>query len=673
MAGADAPIVISDCRGGQNGADPPHAIGPTQVVFVRDVEWHRATLARKRRGSRLIERDTGSALPTNVKFSTLAGAVAPNATNGYGVVLQAADLSAWYGWGYGVPASDFSTVGAADTPASESCLVFFNGKWVAAYDSSVDRLHYLGVGGGNSYRVGLAAPSAPVITETAGAATDLRKYRGVLYYSGSGARSEPSAETAVKTLAAERATAGAPLLGGVPPELYDRWELQVATDDDNYATWWVVGNAAATVDIVDNNATIFGVLEPAPELGLFEPPHSAKYLVVDDNRLLMAGAYEAAATPDTAKLQQRVWFTPVLGDRDQGDDERIPDTASGQKNWVDIDGGDGGGDIMGFGPPTLGDVLVFKRRQIWRLIRTGNLLSPYIPRAVSKSAGSFGYRTICAGEDANGHPCVYFAGSRGPYRVGSQGVEYLGRSLEDLWPRVNQYGNAHTSQHAVFYQDRGQYWLWVSLDGETVPTTLLVLTVATGGWSLYTGLLNRALCSAILPRFINEANKGITTSTVFTAPFVPYCCPNTNGSILECDGINPGTGAALDTDGETYSGSGTVWTNGTTYRAYLQTGPLDTRTLDGRAAVVEGSVFAEAASGVSIAVGAIPNYDLTKIVSATVVLTASGSETQVLKRLDGLKFGDAKAVQLQIGDSTETASQWVIHAVQARLKGGADR
>jgi hypothetical protein len=513
------------------------------------------------------------------------------------------------------------------------------------------------------------------VVKAAGAITDTRKYRAVVcVLSGSAylLRSEPSTETAAQGLVAQQASNSAP--GAAPAaEAYTSWELQGATVLDNYATWWVLGTAGAAVAIVDNSTSLFG-LTPAPELGLHEPPISVKYLQPDDNRLLMAGSYQN--TTDAVQ-QSRVWFTPVLGDLDIGDDQRIPDTVSGQTNWVDVDAGDDGGEITGFGPGTLGDVLVFKRAQLWRLIRTGNVAAPYIPRPINKSVGTFGYRTVKAGEDAQGQPCVYFAGQRGPYRVGVGGVEYLGHTVEDVWSRVNQFSSLHYSQHAVYYPDKGQYWLFVSVDGGTVPTVLLVYTVASGGWATYTGMIATATASALLPRAIQEPNKGVTIPLggphpAETAAWVPYVATNTNGQIAECDAINPNTGVALDTDLETWSSGSSTWIDGTTYAASITTAPL-AKHVAGRLTVTEGALFADAASGVSVSVGLIPDYDTARTRTASVSLTAEGSGTRILKRIDGCQYAGAKAMQATVGDAAAVASQWTVHALELRLRLEADR
>lgn len=655
MASKDSPVLIDDCSGGQNAAMPPHMVAKNQCAAAVNVEWFRGSVARKRRGSRLVERDAGSALPTTKKFSTIAGSYRTADTD-IALVVEAADLSEWYRWGEG--SWDFTPFTPIDTQATNACVVFFGSRIVAAYKSSVDRLHWLDVPPG--FRVGFAPPATPTIVETAGAVTDNRKYRAAfIATSADGGRSEPSTETAVKTLIGERATATAP---GANPglEIYNQWELQVASDDDNYATWWVVGQAALISDIVDNNASLLN-LEVAPQLGLFEPPHSAKFLMVDDNRLLLAGAHEST----DEIMQQRVWFTPVLGDMDEGDDARIPNSTT-QRNWVDLNAGDDGGAITGFAPATLGDVLVFKRTQLWRMTRTGNIDAPYIPRLIDPVYGTFGYRTVCAGQDAAGGPCVYFASARGPVRFGLNGPEYLGAAIEDVWATVNTHGNVYTSQHGVYYADRGQYWLWVSTNAATVPDTLLIFTVATGGWARYTGAIAAALSSALLPRYVTEPNKGVSLTISLVAPRVPYCCPNTNGQIVECDAINPSTGVALDTDLETYSGSAGVWSDGTPYQAYVTTTPIPPKTLDGFMTVQDVTVEADAAAGVTLSVSLVRDHGAeTRTFSTS--LAADGTETRVIRRVEGAATAGARAVAVTLGDASAVASQWNLLRAQLRV------
>ena len=151
---------------------------------------------------------------------------------------------------------------------------------------------------------------------------------------------------------------------------------------------------------------------------------AGKFLLTDDNRLLVGGTWH--------EPNDRVYFTPVLGSLDQGDDERYVDTAT-QKNWVSLTTKNGGR-ITGMGGPVQnGLIYVFKYRQIWRLSPTGEVTAPYLVRKVSNTVGCIRHRTIIMGEDATGNAALYFLSHRGPFRISVDGIEYLGRDIEDRW------------------------------------------------------------------------------------------------------------------------------------------------------------------------------------------------------------------------------------------------
>ncbi|HEX5010212.1 MAG TPA: hypothetical protein VFY71_07410, partial [Planctomycetota bacterium] len=114
------------------------------------------------------------------------------------------------------------------------------------------------------------------------------------------------------------------------------------------------------------------------------------------------------------------------------------------------------------------------------------------------------------------------------------------------------------------------------------------------------------------------------------------------------------------------------WSDGTAFQASVTLPPL-VKPCDGTVEVVEASVFADAASGVSVSVGLIPDYDSTKTRTASVSIAAAGSEARVMRRVDGAQMGEARAMQVSIGDASAVASQWTLHALQVRTKRGATR
>ena len=168
-------------------------------------------------------------------------------------------------------------------------------------------------------------------------------------------------------------------------------------------------------------------------MGANAPLPSAKYLLVDEARLLLAGWWPTAPV-GTNSYESRVWWTPILYDPSQvANDEHLNLFLN---PYIDFDPGDGG-EILGLGGPLFDCPYVFKFNRIYKMVRTGLPDAPYRPVTITKSCGCIHQRTIVRGEDENGAEALYFLSKRGPYRIGAQGLQYLGRDIEDLWKKVN--------------------------------------------------------------------------------------------------------------------------------------------------------------------------------------------------------------------------------------------
>ena len=185
------------------------------------------------------------------------------------------------------------------------------------------------------------------------------------------------------------------------------WLIFVSTDDRLYFLLATVAVGTPTYDDNTDPDDASGG-EPIPLVGANTVPVSAKYGLVDGNRMLMAGAWEST-------YSSRVWFTPRMGASDYADDERVPDTVDNQ-NWVDINEKDGDY-ITGLGGPIQGMPIVFKNRSIYKLRPTLDDENPYAPLLISNSVGCIRQQTIVMAEDENGDPALYFQSHRGPYRL----------------------------------------------------------------------------------------------------------------------------------------------------------------------------------------------------------------------------------------------------------------
>jgi len=627
QSGALSVLTIATLRGGRNGADPPDALPEVQCVAAFNVDWYRATLARKRGGSDAINLTGGTNWTGTLSsmFRHVPGAI-EGASELWAVDDEATPLVKRLTGG-----TSWANVTLDDNisgSAQEVNWCSFNGKLFMAYDSAVDRTHVWDPDVSKVRRMGLGVPPAPTGALAAGAVTDTRTYKVAWTRQVGGVtvrRSELSAALS-QTMAAQQTTI---TRGTAPGEGETHWELYVASTDGIYVL--LATTVIATTTAVDNNASLATFTTLAPTVGINTVFPSTRYLSTDGNRLLGAGSWE------TGVQNSRVWFTPVLGDNNIGDDERYVNSVS-RKNYVDLNENDGGY-ITGLSLPLEGSIYVFKYRQIHKLVPTGELTTPYLPYLVSKTVGCIAHKTIQLGEDQNGHPCLYFMSAMGPYRIGDNGLERVGMDLDDLWAGMNLEATTVVA-HAIWYNEQAkrQYWVWFASGTSNVPDSQAVFHSESGtptaqgirgGWSVYTGALASSRASCLF-----SSTLGATMSKALK----PYVAQETANSMYKAD-----TTATSD--------------NTIPFQAYVVTRPY---TLGGEAqrfTVHYPTLTAEVSSGVTITVTISRDYGL-ETKSGTVSLTAAGSETRVRRKAEGAALAGCQAVQFQIGDASAVANSW---------------
>lgn len=330
--------------------------------------------------------------------------------------------------------STWATVTLDDTSGfgRDVMAVHYNGKVFLAYDSSVNRLHVLQ--GGVTRRVGVGAVSKPTIADTgAGAYTATLRYYKVQQAVLSGSVVMASSELSN----AESFTpsgAGTHARVTKPTTVDDATHWRVFGSADG-VTFYALNSytAVGTTTFDDNVApasynTITGIV--APTAGLFVPPPSARFLVSDGVRLLMAGSHETtASTGETTPSTKRVWFTRPLGVTNAGDDEAITQTADA-RYYIDID--DPHNTTITGLAAIAGMVYVFFDRATWRLVPLGIDGTPYRAEQVSGAVGAISQQAICVGSTPDGtDDAVYFVSqTSGLHRISpARGLEWLGRDV----------------------------------------------------------------------------------------------------------------------------------------------------------------------------------------------------------------------------------------------------
>ena len=634
-------IAVSDLRGGRNDTDPPLSLRADQAVEMLNVDQQDTTCARKRGGATSVSLTGGTAFSSSMSslFRHVPGA-SETAAELWGIDTAATPLVKVLKGG-----TSWADVTLDDniTDATPDRINFatLNGKLFIAYASAVNRLHVYDptLATPRVRRVAIAAMAAPTVANTgAGAyAAVLRYYRTrALQLNGTTVvrRSEPSASFSFTPSGAgaaaqvTRATA--------PGEGETHWEVEASTDN---ATFYRLSQVAIATTTYDDSAatTSYSSNTLSDPSGYYASPFgSAKYLLTDGNRLLMAGDWSSA-------INSRVWFTPVLGSSDQGDDERVPNMTA-QKNWVNLNENDGGF-ITALGGPVNGIPIAFKYRQVWKLRPTGDVSAPYLPRKMRDDIGCVTQRAVAVGEDQTGREALYFLSHRGPYRITSDGaVEYLGRDNEVTWRSMNL-GASTQVAHSVYYPDLHQWWLWIATGSSNDPDVKMMFDVQLGqpdaigqirgGWAKHTGDSAGARCSCLFSH---------TLGASMSRDLKPHIGRSSGTVIGKCD----------TTDLDDF---------GTDFQAYATTRPLlTTRDLAHKVGCLEPTVIgtALAASDVTITIA----RDFGKETrSQSISLAPGASETRIIQKVAALEMGEADVLQMTVGDSAANEERWTVDAI----------
>jgi hypothetical protein len=342
------------------------------------------------------------------------------------------------------------------------------------------------------------------------------------------------------------------------------------------------------------------------------------------------GSYTAA------DKQSRIEISAVIGSSDVSDEERIDTTTN---YYIDLDEADSGVPT-GLAGPIDGNFFAFKEKQIWQLVPTGNVSQPYRADAISKTVGAMNQASICRGEDRDGRPALYFVSSRGPYRWGANGLEYLGYGVEDYitGPRGTlQLGDYAVSARVVYYQAKRQILFFWASSSLTQPDTYRY-DVTHDAWSrdphIQTGLY-----------------PCITAAVLFS---------NTLGASMSLDlkpyygGADFGANQAQLVKGDTGTkDQGADFAPSVTTKAYEVGGPAT------QGYVSDAQLLSVAATGVTIRCTVTPDFGLATGKSDTALLTSSAaSETRVLNRMEDLTLSGFQFYQWTLDEAASQTTAW---------------
>jgi hypothetical protein len=530
---------------------------------------------------------------------------------------------------------------AYEDPARSYLTTFVqhHGKLFIAYNSALNRLHVYDPSESTTAvrRSGLATPGAPTVANTgAGTYPAVLRYYRVQYLvvvAGTTQRSSlfgPQVSfTPSGTGLAARVTRPA-LIG----EGETHWVLSGSADDLAYYILTDPPIPVATTFFDDTVAPADYALGTFAELeGASTPFPSVKFLGSDGRHLFGFGVWETVAGDSMLPVNGRVYFTPALGTRDAGDDERVSNTLTAQ-GWIDCSP-NGGGVDRGLSGPMNNRMYAFQSRGIYMIVPTGDPVAPFARVVLTTAYGSVNHWSQVMGEDQDGQPSLYFLDPNdGPRRISvGRTIEWLGKDVFDVWQTVNL--NAAHVAFGVYDAPRKLVLWWVATGIASVrPNLMITFDVARGrvetasilryGWSVWTGLLTVAQSAIMFSKTLN-AERSLTK-----VPYVGHV-GSSDFKLLRQDGTG-------NTDA------------GTAYQAYILSKVFTGGTLRRRKRIMEAYLVGKAGSAV-INQAIIKDFNQA-LAQSTQPLTATGTETRVRKFYDATDVADLIALQVSLGDAS---------------------
>ena len=525
-----------------------------------------------------------------------------------------------------------------------------NGKLYLAYDSTVNRLHVFdpGLSTTSVRRAGMGTPAAPSLATLGGAGLSFTRYVKVAYTEQRGGvtvrRSELSASATITITDDSGFSITKP---AAISEGETHWEAYVS--DAEAGPYYLDATTVVGTGSYNYTDSSIDTTTLEPTVGVNTPFPSVKFLGTDGNRLVGFGVWESTAGDSLTPKAGRVFIGPVLDSSSVHDDERINNTTE-IEGWIDIARNSGSVD-RGISPRPLNGVFyVFQSRGIHMLVPTESAIAPFRRVTLSSELGAVNHASLVMGEDKAGAPCLYFLDpEKGPYRIGRNGVEWIGKDVLTTFSTINLAATGQVAWGA--YLKRFNWVLFgIATGASNDPDTILVFDTTEGeptesdgvryGWDIWTGDLAATRCAVIF-----SETMGATMSRTQTL----YGGRNSDTKLLRYN-----TSATSD--------------DGTTFRGYQTSRAFVPTVLSKTQQVMRASLLAEASSGVTITQGLIRNFGDETTRTDTCVLTAAGSETRVLKRFESPDLQDAYAFQVEIGDASATASAFTLERWAATIK-----
>jgi hypothetical protein len=631
------PFTIESFRGGLNTFDPPTSLAKDQVVEAINVELVDATCGGRRLGHSAIT------LPATVtgrdgvyKMHRHLPTTDESAAQ---LWLLSATVSLVLGLSYKNDAV-WTDVALTDTPdtAIASILGFqmvsLHGKLYCAYKSASDRLH---VYDGSSFRrVGLATPAAPSVGNSGAGALNGKRFYRVRYTVMSGStvlrRSEASPVTSFTPTQNVRITKPASIGEGET-----HWEVEASTNNADFyrITQVVVGTTTyddTTVFNTGYNTASNTLSEDAGDYTVFP---SGKFLVVDNDRLLVIGSWTLAAEASRVR-----WSPPTL-DPGVGSDERMKLETD---PFLDLDTYQGG-EVTG-AVAANGVIYVFKWGHIYRLVRSGSGNKAYEAVNITTTLGAIP-GSVVVGEDPSGNPAVYFIDRNvGPCMIGIGGQMRVGLDIKKIWDTRSTAASVNVLTRGVYFSDKRQVRWAFTESGQSVTSKGLWLHTdrmevsregGRRGWTTATGPSVSGIWDMIL--YSDNVESGAARSSRLV-PLVSRSDATAQHHVL--------IGESGTTD------------DGTQYAASIRSRPFIFGGGVNKFGVRGAAIIADAAANVTIDMMLRRDFGKETTPSVTASLSPTGAESLVIAQIDNIVMSEARALDIRIADSGPATGTWKV-------------
>jgi hypothetical protein len=634
---------------GRNGWDSPLDVPEDIATEMRNMHRYAGALGCKRAGS------TSQAIVGLTEVNALyrfQDAADPDHVHLVAVDNSATNKILWLSNSTALWTS-LTLADAVQANDTEFSWASVNGKLYIAYNSAVNRLHVwdFAVDLTTVRRTGLGTPAAPTAANTgAGAYAAVLRYYAVAFTEQVAGvttrRSNVSASVSFTPSGA--GTAARVTKPATLSESETHWELYGSTDN---VLFYLLSTAAVGTTTQDDSAltTTYANNTAAASAGTYTDWPSVKYLATDGNRLLGYGVWEntVGGSAVTAK-NGRVYFSPVIDTTGTNDEERVSNTTS-IKGYIDITRNSTSVD-RGISPAPLNNAFyVFQDKGIAMLVPTEAPEQPYRRIVLSSQLGAVSNESLVMGEDEVGRPCLYFLDPEfGPYRVGSDGFQRVGKDVQDVWDTVNLAASVKVAW-GLYYKSLNLVIWAIATGSSNEPDTMLVFDVTEGrltdqdgirnGWFVWDGDFAAARCGAMF---------SATVADPVPRKLVPYVGKT---KLLRYD-----TTASLD--------------DTTAFRAYVTSRAMTGTLWPSNKSVARTYLLATARPGVTIQQGWVRNFGDEVNRTEAVTLTPAGSETRLLRKFASPELQEAFAFQVQLGDAAAVASGWTFERWWAQVDEG---